>query len=140
MTSIRQFCVRWWPSALCVALVLYATLSADPAGADELVLFPGADKLIHAIMFGGLAGAIAFDSCRSNPAHCVSRSRMTAIAVGVIIFGALDEAAQALLTDTRSAEWLDFAADCTGVAVAWLTAPSAVRKCVEQSARWRRRR
>lgn len=125
---------------MCVAIILYATLSADPAGADELELFPGADKLIHAIMFGGLAGALAFDSCRSNPAHYVSRSRMTAIAIGVILFGAADEAAQVVFTDSRSAEWLDFAADCTGVAVAWLTAPSAVRKCVELSERWHRRR
>lgn len=140
MTPIGQLCTRWWPSAMCVAIILYATLSADPAGADELELFPGADKLIHAIMFGGLAGALAFDSCRSNPSHHVSRSRMTAIAIGVILFGAADEAAQALFTDNRSAEWLDFAADCIGVAVAWLTAPSAVRKCVELSERWHRRR
>ncbi len=140
MTSIRQICARWWPSALCVAIILYATLSTDPAGADKLQLFPGADKLIHAIMFGGLAGAIAFDFCRSNPTHRVGRRLMTAIAIAVITFGALDEAAQAMLTDNRSAEWLDFAADCTGVAVAWLTAPAAVRKCVELSARWRRRR
>lgn len=56
----------WLPSALVVAVIIYATLFPDPAGADELPDIPGIDKLIHAIMFGGMAGALAFDYCRSH--------------------------------------------------------------------------
>ena len=37
-----------------IAVILYATLNDNPLGADELPIFPGADKVIHAIMFGGL--------------------------------------------------------------------------------------
>jgi len=37
------------------AVILYGTISSDPAGVEHLPMFPGADKLIHAVMFGGLA-------------------------------------------------------------------------------------
>ena len=49
-----------------IAVILYATLNDNPLGADELPIFPGADKVIHAIMFGGLFSAISFDRFRDG--------------------------------------------------------------------------
>ena len=51
-----------------IAVILYATLNDNPLGADELPIFPGADKVIHAIMFGGLFSAISFDRFRDAAA------------------------------------------------------------------------
>lgn len=61
MIRAQKFCKEWWPTALTLSAVLYATLWPDPVGASEVMLFPGADKLIHAIMMGGLASAVLFD-------------------------------------------------------------------------------
>ena len=67
MTRLFTFLRRYWPSGLCLAVIIYATLSSDPIGADELPLIPHIDKIIHFIMMGGFAGAIAFDYYRAAP-------------------------------------------------------------------------
>jgi len=56
----------WWPTALVVGVILYATLNSDPVGADRFPAIPHLDKLIHAIMFGGLFSAISFDRRRDD--------------------------------------------------------------------------
>lgn len=121
---------RFWPSALVVVFILYATLSSDPTGDVELMLFPHADKLVHAIMFGGLTGAVAFDLRRSG--HALTRRLMLAVAAGVAVFGALDEFAQALLTEVRSGDEFDWLADLAGIAVAYFTAPPAINRVLSK--------
>ena len=67
----------------------------------------GFDKLLHCAAFAGLAlwfGAV------------YERSRALVIALGLIAFGGLIELLQ-MLTGYRSAEWIDWLADTTGVAL-----------------------
>lgn len=115
---------------LTAGVILYATLSADPTGDVPMVLFPGADKLIHAVMFGGLAGAIAFDWQRGHRRRRMPARLMCLIGLGVAVFGAVDELAQMLLTRERSGDWLDWLADIAGVIVAVFAAPRAVYSVV----------
>lgn len=122
--------LRFWPSAIVVAVILYATLASNPTGDVELMLFPYADKLIHAIMFGGLTGALAFDFRRSGSA--LTRRLMLAIAAGVAAFGAIDECLQALLTEVRAGDEYDWLADMAGIFVAYFTAPPAVNRLLEK--------
>ena len=116
----------FWPSALVVAFILYATLSSAPTADISLMLFPYADKLIHAIMFGGLTGAVAFDCRRSGMS--LTRPLMLAIAACVAVFGALDEFAQALLTEVRSGDGFDWLADVAGILVAYFSAPVVINR------------
>lgn len=130
--NIRYFFISFWPSLLTLGVVLYATLWPDPAMASDLPAIPHLDKLIHAVMLGGLFGAIVFDIMRRQrreglPAGISSR-RLVFLALALMVFGVVDEALQALVTDTRSAEFLDLLADWTGIWVAFFTAPPAVRK------------
>ena len=130
--NIRYFFISFWPSLLTLGVVLYATLCPDPAMAHDLPAIPHLDKLIHAVMLGGLFGAIVFDIMRRQrreglPAGISSR-RLVFLALALMVFGVVDEALQALVTDTRSAEFLDLLADWTGIWVAFFTAPPAVRK------------
>lgn len=129
--KILQFVRRWWPTSLCVIVILYATLSSDPTPDIEMSAIPHIDKLIHAIMFGGLTGAIVFDYQRTNRHPHISRRVMAIIAVVCTVAGGLDEIAQATLTTNRDAEWADFAADITGIVIACFTAPVAVRKILK---------
>lgn len=119
---------QYWPTLLCVAVILYATLSADPTAGAELPLIPHLDKAIHTIMFGGLAGAAAFDWQRTHRQTNLSRGRMAAICAICVLAGALDEIAQGTLTVARSAEWADLGADALGIAVAFFAAPPAIRR------------
>ncbi len=133
MTRLFTFLRRYWPSGLCLAVIIYATLSSDPIGADELPLIPHIDKIIHFIMMGGFAGAIAFDYYRADTRrHGLTLGRMARIAAAVAVFSIFDEIAQATFTDCRGAELYDLLADWAGCLVALLLAPPAVRAVVRR--------
>lgn len=122
----------WIPSALVVAVILYATLFPDPAGADELPDIPGIDKLIHAIMFGGMAGALAFDYCRSHMLTRPSRRTMLTCCAVSFVFGGVIELLQDAMGLGRGADWFDFLADGVGTAVAFFTAPAAIERVLSK--------
>lgn len=119
--------LRWLPSAIVIAVILYATLFPDPAGADMLPLIPHIDKLIHAIMFGGLAGALAFDYERTGLRKRPEPRVMLVCCVASLALGGAIELLQGAMGLGRGADWLDFAADAAGVAVAYFAAPPAIR-------------
>lgn len=127
LRSIRSY----WPTGIVVAVILYATLCPDPAGADQLPAIPHIDKIIHAIMFGGLAGAIGFDYSRSHGLSRPSMAMMAAFALASAIFGGLIELLQGAMHLGRGADALDFVADVTGCLVAFLTAPAAIKHCLK---------
>lgn len=126
-----KFFKRYWPSLLTLAVVLYATLYPDPLDDNTMPPIPHLDKLIHAVMMGGLYGAIVFDTQRADRSKSLSRAFLIAVAVGVIAFGALDEVAQNAMGLGRSGDGLDFVADFVGVAVAFFVAPPMVRKVLK---------
>lgn len=111
-----------------LAVILYATLASHPLPDDSLPLIPHLDKLIHAIMMGGLTGAVAFDYQRARPTANVLTPRvMLAIAAGVLAFSVLDEILQTALTSNRSGDPLDLLADALGTLIALPTAPPSIR-------------
>lgn len=117
----------FWPTALVLAVIAYATINEDPTPDIDFPVIPHLDKLIHAIMFGGLAGAAFFDLQRSDRSRRRGRAAMAVICIVAAAIGALDEVAQATLTTARSGDILDWLADCAGIAVAFFAAPPAVR-------------
>lgn len=129
--DIKAFASRFWPTAIVLAIIIYATLSSDPIGADELPLIPHIDKLIHAVMMGGLLGAIVFDLQRSDRTTLLRRRTIIIATLAVMAFGAVDEVIQATVVDRRSGDILDLIADWTGTWVAFFTAPPAVRKVLK---------
>lgn len=108
------------------AVIVYATIAENPPVPDDMPVIPHLDKLIHAIMFGGLAGAVMFDMRRSGMA--LAKTAIAAVCLGCAAAGAIDELAQEFLTDGRACDIWDWAADCTGIAVAAFTAPPAIDK------------
>lgn len=116
----------WWPTALTLAAVLWLTLAQNPTPDIEMpMLFPHVDKVVHAIMMGGLCGAAIFDYKRvSRPPRPVSRRFMVWLAVAMIVFSAADELAQSAMGVGRAGDVLDFGADLAGVAFAMLAAPT----------------
>lgn len=129
---MKRFVCAYWPTVIVVALILYATLFPDPVPVDDMPLIPGLDKLIHAIMFGGLTGAVAFDYSRSHGCIRPPKSVMARIAVVSILAGGCIELLQGAMALGRGAEWADFAADSLGVLVAFFAAPPAIVKVLNR--------
>ncbi|MDE5728050.1 MAG: hypothetical protein K2H94_08025 [Duncaniella sp.] len=66
MSKLRlEFFPPYQPTAIVAAFVLYLTLLPRPVG-DGVHLFEGADKVVHFIMFGALAGVWIFDRWRAG--------------------------------------------------------------------------
>ncbi len=112
-------------TAIVVALVLYLTLVPQPLPQDTPGLFPGADKVVHAIMFWAVATAWMFDAYRSR--HTLSTALRIIITTTSIAFGGAVEVAQYLMAMGRGAEWVDFLADIVGAIAAGLTSPYFVK-------------
>lgn len=110
---------------LTVAVVLYATLWPHPLGASRVMLFAGADKVVHAVMMGGITGALLFDWYRKRRKFTGRVLAWTAIAVAV--FSGADELTQQALHMGRTAELGDLCADLSGVVIAILTAPPVIK-------------
>ncbi len=102
--------------------ILYLTLWPDPLPDSDIKLFPHADKVIHFLMFGGLAGMTCLDTAvwrRGN----ISQLTIVVIAIMSALMGGIIELLQDWMGYGRSAEWLDLIADSagafTGAAVAY---------------------
>lgn len=132
MARLRTI-ITWLPSTLTLAVVLYATLYPDPAGVDNFPKIPHLDKLIHAIMFGGLAGAWAFDYTRSRHAVKPSFRRMLICALASAILGGIIEILQEWMGLGRGCDPYDFAADTIGCIIALLSAPQAIKYVITKS-------
>ena len=126
-----SFILSWWPTAIVLIAILWLTLAPDPVGDTHIELFPGADKLIHAIMMGGLASAAMFDYRRNRgrkPYRPLSAIPLIIIFICTAVFSGLDEIAQGAMHLGRSSDALDFLADIIGIIIAIFCARPVLNK------------
>ena len=127
---------RYWPSAVTVAVVLWLTLAPQPLPDLDVPSFEGLDKVVHAIMMGGLTGALMFDRRRcgrwnlrksdAGSQHKLTPRVVFVICLCVAVFSAVDEWAQGALDIGRSSDAYDLIADVVGIVAAGLTGPSII--------------
>ncbi len=110
-----------WPNGIVtvivVLLISYATLVPKPLGDNEIPLFPGADKVVHFIMFAVLSMAIAFDRGRYVGDYKLVEVNRQALCFVVLVssfFGGLIELLQGSMSLGRSSDLFDFIADLIG--------------------------
>lgn len=90
---------------------------------------PLADKWTHMVMYGTLTLAIWVQYLRAHERVCWTRLMLYGV-VAPAAWGGLMELAQAYLTTYRSGDWLDFVANCIGVAIAVVLGLAVVRPCI----------
>lgn len=93
-------------------IILYLTLLPKPFGEEDLPLFPGADKIAHCCMFGGLALTYIFE--RNFAGRRLSVNQALLACLIVTIFGITVEIAQSLMAIGRSGDLADIMADAIG--------------------------
>lgn len=120
---------RWIATALVVLCILYLTLVPRPLPDNDIDI-PGLDKVVHAIMFGGLAWVACIDLARVKR-RCfrkLSRVQLLKVAVAVALFGGAIEVAQQLMAMGRGGDILDFLADVAGTIIGTLIAARMLRQ------------
>lgn len=120
--------IRRYPlTLLCIATVVYLSLFKPPT-IDRSLLFPGYDKCVHILMYGGTCSVLWGEYLRSHLR--LSRPRLIAWAiVAPILLGGLIEIAQETLTTYRGGDWADFAANSTGVLLAACVGRFVLPRC-----------
>lgn len=108
--------LRWIPPyQLTIAVgivILYLTLLPKPFGEEDLPLFPGADKLAHCCMFGGLALTYIFERKRDRRPLSLKGALITASAA--TLFGIAVEFIQDAMNLGRCGDMADALADAVG--------------------------
>lgn len=105
-------------SGITVAIILWLTLAPHPTGDINLPLFPGADKIVHAVMFGFLALMVLLETMKHRKWEPLSLVTVGVIAFICAIFGIGIEIAQRAMGLGRSFETLDILADSAGAMLA----------------------
>ncbi len=110
---LRRKIPAWIATGLTVSAILWLTLARTPLPETDLPMFPGADKLVHAIMFGWLTLVVCWDRYAST--HKRLNPRQIAVCATIsILFGGVVEIAQDVMGCGRSADIWDFTADTIG--------------------------
>ena len=105
-------------SGITVAIILWLTLAPHPAGDLDLPLFPGADKVVHALMFGFLTVVVLLETMKRHKWQPVSLVEIGVISFICALFGIGIEILQHAMGLGRSFEILDILADSAGAMAA----------------------
>lgn len=114
---------KWFFTIITLVGILWLTLAPKPLGEEPPPLFPGADKIGHALMFGFFTAMLAFDRQRKNRWHKVGWKRMFTYAFASSALGAFIEVLQWAMGMGRSFEVEDIVADSAGsflMAAVWI--------------------
>ena len=101
-------------SGITVIAILWLTLAPHPTGDMELPLFPGADKVAHALMFAFLAFMVCIETMKKNGWQMLKLPLIAVIAFACSIFGIGIEITQRAMGLGREFETLDILADAAG--------------------------
>lgn len=117
------------PTALVFIAILYISLAPDPMPNEiPLLLFPGADKVIHFIMYGGLTGTFCFDYYRRGNCSKEVAALIVAALIATAMGGAI-ELIQDYMGIGRHSDYLDFIANAAGAIVGILAGRYWVKSC-----------
>ncbi len=118
---------RMVPALLVMAAIFF--LSAIPGGRVQLPLFPGADKIAHAVVYGLLALTVLFAFSLEWRRRWPLRSLVLTVFFS-LLYGISDELHQAFVPG-RSPDFFDLAADGCGALLfsgLWFWRRAAERK------------
>lgn len=106
---------KWILTIICLCAIFWLTLAPHPLGEETPMLFPGADKVVHGIMFFSLVICVLFDTLRSRGWHKLGLPLLSALTLAVMFLGIGIEFLQPKLG--RGFEIMDMAADAIGAVV-----------------------
>lgn len=115
-----RYYLRNYPFSLLVILtVTYLSFFKPPS--TELDHVEGFDKVVHVCMYAGLSGMLWWEFLRAHRRHAAPRwHAWIGATLCPILFSGSIELLQEYATTHRGGDWMDFAANVTGVLLATL--------------------
>lgn len=106
---------RYPLSLIVIAIIWYLSFFTPPE--TELNEIPYIDKMVHVCMYGGLSVTLWIEYLFRHCSLMLKRLITGAVVCPILMSGCI-EVLQATCTETRSGDWMDFTANCTGVILA----------------------
>ena len=120
---LKKYPLSW----LIVFTILYLSFFKPPQ--TDMEEIPGIDKLVHICMYGGLCFLLWIEYLRSH--QTIDRLKMFIGGILLpIAFSGTIELAQSYCTEHRGGDWLDLAANTTGVLLAALVGYYVLRPLI----------
>ena len=116
----------WIATTIVVLAILYLSLSPEPLPPMKSFSFPGADKIVHAIMFAVLTFVMLFDTALTNSGRRPAWATVIVLAILSTLFGGAIEVIQGAMNYGRTYSSWDWFADGVGSFLAILALPLAV--------------
>lgn len=101
-------------SLITILAILWLTLAPKPLGEEPPQLFEGADKVVHAFMFGGLAIMMLFDWQRKHSWRQLKWVQVLLSATFSTCLGIIIECCQEYMNLGRGFDYWDIVADAFG--------------------------
>ncbi len=114
----------FFPTVVVLVIILYLSLTEQPIDPDRIHLFKGADKVVHGCMYLALVWTGCFDCYRLTKQKM--RIKWLLVTLVAMTFGGVMELLQGAITVERSADVIDFVANCCGAIAGVLLAGSFV--------------
>lgn len=109
---------RYLPTLAVATMIAYLSFFKPPQPPSEFDI-PYLDKLVHCCMYSGLSGMAWLDCLRGRWQMPMRGGAGVAVAFP-LLYGAMIEVLQSTLTTYRGGSWGDFAANATGVLLAFV--------------------
>lgn len=111
--------IRKYPlSMVLISVVWYLSFFTPPHTKLDDVRF--IDKWVHIIMYGGTCGAIWFEYLRKHTYPNTKKLFLLAWMAPIVMSGAIELLQEYCTGGRRSGDWIDLAANATGVTLAAL--------------------
>lgn len=123
------FIKRYPCSIIVIAIIIF--LSFFNVEKPSFVKMPNIDKLVHFLMYAGFCSVLWFEYFISHKRVRKSHA-VTGAIIAPIVFSALIEVLQSLLTSSRKMDFLDFVFNVIGVFFALLIAKFVIRPVIEK--------
>ncbi|MDE6551684.1 MAG: VanZ family protein, partial [Muribaculaceae bacterium] len=117
MTTLKRLLDKlppWTLTIVCFLAICWLTLAPHPLPDNDLPLFPGADKIAHAIMFGGFTLCIILDWNRRHGWPTAIRKPDYYAPFYAELLGIVTELLQQKMNAGRSGDTSDLIADTAG--------------------------
>jgi len=118
--KLKFFLSNYWKSILFICVILYLSF-APPSSFKGAPTFANEDKVVHLILYCVLTCLLIFDFRRYSRYTNTSTLAFLMICLLFPVFlGGAVEIIQPLCFAPRTAEWMDWFSDVSGVLVGWV--------------------
>lgn len=120
--------LRKYPCSIALLLLIGYLSFFHPPSPPKLVEIIGIDKLVHLGMYATFSGMLWLEYFLSHTSGTSMRTGWWICTVFPFCIGGITEIGQWVMTDYRSGDWYDFAANTLGVLLAASVAHGLVRQ------------